>query len=205
MLLAQSNYDLKKQSDIINVKIIKEYSTDLPDINCVGMEIEQVLLNLIKNGVQAMAGEETTERCLILRTLKADEAVRIEVEDNGPGIDTETKKQIFNPFFTTKEVGSGTGLCLSVSYAIICEKHHGKIWVESRLPQAFGSAPNSWHMQHSVNKCHVKFDVFTKLLNNILRIFKNFSKRSVFFFIGILYLPKLNWQNFIRIIKNSQK
>ncbi len=132
LLLAQSDYDLKKQSDIINVKIIEEYSTDLPDINCVGMEIEQVLLNLIKNGVQAMAGEETTERCLILRTLKADEAVRIEVEDNGPGIDTETKKQIFNPFFTTKEVGSGTGLGLSVSYAIICKKHHGKIWVESR-------------------------------------------------------------------------
>ena len=131
LLLARSDYELRKRYDIINVTINEEYEENMPDIICVGSEIEQVILNLVRNGVQAMAENMNKEHCMHLRTRKTGNIARIEVEDNGPGMDTETQKQVFNPFFTTKEVGDGTGLGLSVSYAIICEKHHGTIRVKS--------------------------------------------------------------------------
>ncbi|MCF8055320.1 MAG: PAS domain S-box protein [Desulfocapsa sp.] len=132
LILAKSDYDLRKKYDIINIKIIEEYTEDLPHVICMGVEIEQVILDLIKNGVQAMAETENTEHCLSLRTLHTGTAARIEVEDNGPGMDDETRKQIFDPFFTTKDVGVGTGLGLSAAYAIISKKHNGKIWVETK-------------------------------------------------------------------------
>jgi PAS domain S-box-containing protein len=131
--LARSDFELRKKCDIINMTINEDYSTDLPPVFCVASEIEQVILNLIKNGVQAMAEDTDKKKCLNLRTLIAGENIRIEVEDSGPGMTTEVQKQIFNPFFSTKDVGAGTGLGLSVSYNIICEKHHGKILVESDL------------------------------------------------------------------------
>ena len=95
------------------------------------MEIEQVLLNLIKNAVHAMADNNTPDPCITVRTLKTAHTARIEIEDNGPGMDEETSHHIFDPFFTTKEVGMGTGLGLSISYSIIHDKHKGNIWVES--------------------------------------------------------------------------
>jgi PAS domain S-box-containing protein len=129
--LARSDYDLKRQYDIINVEIVEEYDADLTEVPCVAMEIEQVLLNLIKNAVHAMTDNKTENPCITVRTVKKEKMARIEVEDNGPGIDEETQLHIFDPFFTTKEVGRGTGLGLSVSHALIVDKHRGNIWVES--------------------------------------------------------------------------
>ena len=130
--LAHADYNLKKKYDIMNVKIVKEYSPDIIIIPCVAMEMEQVVLNLVKNATHAMADSEKQEKpCIIIRTAKVNNMVRIEVEDNGPGVDEEVKKHIFDPFYTTKDIGEGTGLGLSVSYAIIRDKHQGNIWVES--------------------------------------------------------------------------
>ncbi|BCO08230.1 hypothetical protein GF1_06060 [Desulfolithobacter dissulfuricans] len=133
--LARADYDLKKKYDILNVEIIREYDTELPPVPCVAMEIEQVILNLIKNAVQAMAdcGQESPR--ITLRTEKAHTMARFLVEDNGPGMSEEVRRHIFEPFFTTKEVGCGTGLGLSVSYAIICEKHQGRMYVVSEPGQ----------------------------------------------------------------------
>ena len=131
LLLASVDYDLKKQYDIIKVKILKEYDSELNEVPCVAMEIEQVILNLIKNAVHAMADHNTEDPYIMIRTAKMEDMARIEVEDNGPGIDKETHLHIFDPFFTTKEVGMGTGLGLSVSHALIADKHRGNIWVES--------------------------------------------------------------------------
>ncbi len=132
LVLSRSDYNLKKRFDIINVNISKEYASKLPQIMCVPMEIEQVLINLLRNSVHAMADNaEDKAPHIIIRTELKDETVHIELEDNGPGIAEEVRKKIFDPFFTTKEVGVGTGLGLSISYAIIREKHKGSIWVES--------------------------------------------------------------------------
>jgi PAS domain S-box-containing protein len=134
--LARADYNLKKKYDILNFKVKKEYAVDMPMVMCVPMEIEQVILNLIKNAVHAMVDGPGAEKpCLTLRTAREGEAIRIEVRDNGPGIEESVQKHIFDPFFTTKETGLGTGLGLSVSYAIIHDKHHGAIRVESKSGQ----------------------------------------------------------------------
>ncbi|MCK5311317.1 MAG: histidine kinase, partial [Desulfobacteraceae bacterium] len=75
--------------------------------------------------------DDKVQPCFILRISKKNNMIRIEIEDNGPGIDSEIQKKIFEPFFTTKPVGIGTGLGLSVSYFIICENHQGKMGVNS--------------------------------------------------------------------------
>jgi signal transduction histidine kinase len=67
---------------------------------------------------------------LVIKTEHVDNIIRISFKDNGPGIAKENLESIFNPFFTTREVGEGTGLGLSICYGIIKE-HGGRIWVES--------------------------------------------------------------------------
>ena len=129
--LAATDYDLKKQYDFKTIKIIKEYEDNLPMIYCEGAKIQQVLLNILSNGAQAMQeylkNDKDKKPEFILRLFKETDAnmLHIEIEDNGPGMDQETRKRIFEPFFTTKPVGQGTGLGLSVSYFIITENHDG--------------------------------------------------------------------------------
>ncbi len=134
--LASTDYDLKKQYDFKDIEIIKEYDKDLPPIPCEEAKIQQVLLNLFRNGAQAMAttdGFEQKSPKLIIRTYfdKKSQMACIEVEDNGPGMDEDIRKRIFEPFFTTKPVGIGTGLGLSVSYFIISKNHKGEMEVDS--------------------------------------------------------------------------
>jgi PAS domain S-box-containing protein len=130
--LAEKEYNLKKKFDFKKIKIIREYDK-IPLILCNHNKIKQVLLNILKNGAQAMAeiDIDEVEPCFILRIFKKNNMVRIEIQDNGPGIDNEIQKKIFEPFYTTKPVGIGTGLGLSVAYFIICENHQGRMGVHS--------------------------------------------------------------------------
>ncbi|GFM36609.1 PAS domain-containing sensor histidine kinase [Desulfovibrio psychrotolerans] len=136
--LASTDYDLKKSFDFRHIDIVREYAADLPPITCSRTEIEQVLLNLLRNAAQAMVACEGPR--IVLRTgmYEGDGTpgvsgrhVLVEVEDNGPGMDEQTKMRVFEPFFTTKDPGVGTGLGLSVSYFIITENHRGHMEVES--------------------------------------------------------------------------
>jgi PAS domain S-box-containing protein len=130
--LASSDYDLKKKYDFKQVEIVREYDPQLETLVCDHTEIEQVLLNLVKNAAQAMAeGGTPRPHRIILRTRREDEYGCIEVVDNGPGMDEQTRRRVFEPFFTTKVVGVGTGLGLSVSYFIVTEQHKGTIDVAS--------------------------------------------------------------------------
>jgi len=130
--IASNDYDLKKTYDFKKIKIVKEYDPALPVVYCDRVEIEQVLLNLIKNATYAMAESgEGKAQFLYLRSAREGDAIRIEIEDTGPGMDEQTKRRVFEPFFTTKPIGVGTGLGLSVSYYIISEQHKGTIAVDS--------------------------------------------------------------------------
>lgn len=131
--LVKSDYHLKKQYNISNVTFSFEYSASFPEVKCIAMEIEQVIINLIKNSCQAMVDGDVSAKSpqITIRGSQEQDHVVIELIDNGPGIPQEISHQIFDPFFTTKEVGVGTGLGLSVSYSIICVNHGGKMKVES--------------------------------------------------------------------------
>ncbi len=82
-------------------------------------ELQQVLLNFVINAEQSIASTEPAERRIAIRTRDSDTGVAVEVEDSGPGVRREDESKLFQPFFTTKPVGEGTGLGLSVSYGIV--------------------------------------------------------------------------------------
>lgn len=131
--LASSDYDLKRSYDFKRIEIVLDLDENLPICSCTETEIEQVLLNLLRNAAQAMATAKppTPNPRIVIRLRAAGSCVRIEVEDNGPGMASEVCHKVFEPFFTTKPPGVGTGLGLSVSYFIITKGHGGKMWVRS--------------------------------------------------------------------------
>ena len=131
--LAATDYDLKKNYDFKRIQIIKEYNDHLSTVPCQAGKIQQVVLNILTNGAQAMQGAKTRNPGFTIRTYvdPTRDMACMEIEDNGPGMDENTRNHIFNPFFTTKPVGVGTGLGLSVSYFIITENHKGEMMVES--------------------------------------------------------------------------
>ncbi|MFC1748093.1 PAS domain S-box protein [Pseudomonadota bacterium] len=131
--LASVDYDLKKRYDFRGIEIKYEYPPNLAPLKCIPGEIQQVLLNLLRNAAQALSEQATPSQkpLITLRIMEQQKWVHIEVEDNGPGMDAEIQKRVFEPFYTTKPPGQGTGLGLSVSYYIIHDEHQGKISVES--------------------------------------------------------------------------
>jgi len=136
--IASSDYDLKKGYDFKQLEIIKEYSDMQLQVPCAAPEIEQVLLNLIKNAAQALKEREVNsfEEHHSTITISCQAIMNqcvLSITDNGTGMDNAVRKRIFEPFFTTKDVGIGTGLGLSVSYFIITSHHNGTMDVSSRL------------------------------------------------------------------------
>ncbi len=133
--LAANSFELKTLDGIKPVIIHKELSDNLPLLVCSASEIQQVILNLLRNACQAFgdtANGDTTPT-ITLRAYSLNDNVCIEVEDNGSGMPESVRRHIFEPFFTTKDVGKGTGLGLSVSYFIVTEHHSGNIEAHSEL------------------------------------------------------------------------
>jgi PAS domain S-box-containing protein len=131
--LAASDYNLKKNYDFREFDIVRDYDPELPEVYCDRTAIEQVFLNVIRNAGQAMAGANTARpHRITLRTRRERGFARVELEDNGSGMDEQTRRRVFEPFFTTKPAGVGTGLGLSVSYFIVTEQHAGQMEVLSR-------------------------------------------------------------------------
>ncbi|MFN8090077.1 MAG: ATP-binding protein [Mycobacterium sp.] len=112
-----------------SIKLIKDFDQTLPEIHCYPGDLNQVWTNIIDNAIQAMDGAGT----LTVRTRRdTDDTIRIEIGDDGPGIDEDIVDRIFTPFFTTKPVGQGTGLGLDLAWRIVAEKHHGNLRVDSQ-------------------------------------------------------------------------
>ena len=131
--LASSTFEFKTSFRFEEITITRDFSPELPKVPCSPIEIQQVILNLLRNASQAIALETPPIKSpSIIITLKhTEDSVIIEIADNGAGMEESVRTRIFEPFYTTKKVGQGTGLGLSVSYFIITEHHEGRIEVES--------------------------------------------------------------------------
>jgi signal transduction histidine kinase len=109
------------------VAIVRDYGSDVPPIEALAGELNQVWTNLIGNALDAMGDEGT----LRVSTRMEKGAVVVEVGDTGPGMSPETRQHAFDPFFTTKGVGEGTGLGLDISRRIV-DRHGGEITIDPR-------------------------------------------------------------------------
>ena len=129
----------KANSSHDEITIIKQYG-ELPLVECFAGQLNQVLMNLITNAIDAIQEQHDRlpqlnselKRVISLTTQKInDDWIQISIKDSGSGISDDIKSKLFDPFFTTKPVGQGTGLGLSISYQII-EKHNGNLWCQSQ-------------------------------------------------------------------------
>ncbi len=131
------------------IEIIKDYD-HLPLVECYAGQLNQVFMNILVNAIDALE-ELNVHRTyqeiqanpnqITIRTLRLDEQwVEVAIVDNGVGMSKATQEKIFNPFFTTKAVGKGTGMGMSISYKVVTERHHGKLICVSTHGQgtAFG-------------------------------------------------------------------
>ena len=115
------------------IKVERQYEPELPEIMAFGSELNQVWTNLIDNAIDALneGPPHGATPTITIRTCKKSNCLRIEVEDNGPGIPFDVKNRILEPFFTTKPIGKGTGLGLDVVRRIIENRHGGSLMLES--------------------------------------------------------------------------
>lgn len=147
------------QSELVgaDVALRLELSPDLPAVPVDPIRIQQVLVNLIQNAVQAMKHSPRENRRLAVRTTPADDGLRVEVADNGPGFIHDEMQAAFAPFYTTRSEGLGLGL--SISRGII-EEHGGKLWADGHsamgatvcftLPASRSDGANIEHDAHSL-------------------------------------------------------
>ncbi len=115
-------------------KSVKEYGV-IPEIECLGSQLNQVFLNLLVNAAHAIP--DSTPGTITVRTACTDDEVSVEISDTGCGIPAANLLRIFDPFFTTKPIGQGTGLGLSLSYGIV-QRHGGRIEVRSEVREDVG-------------------------------------------------------------------
>ena len=114
-----------------NVTVVRDFEEGLPTITALGTELNQVWTNLIDNACDAVNEESRGDPRLTIRTGRVGDMIRVEFEDNGPGIPAENQDRIFDAFFTTKPPGQGTGLGLQISYRIVVLEHGGDLTVTS--------------------------------------------------------------------------
>jgi len=131
--IAGNDFDLAIGFDFKGQAIVRQFDAKLGPVPCTANELEQVLLNLLKNAAQAihLRPQPCEPGRITLRTRFNPPWAEIQVEDNGIGMPEAVRKRTFEPFFTTKEIGQGTGLGLSVSYFIITNNHKGQMEVHS--------------------------------------------------------------------------
>ena len=128
------NSRLKAKSNRDEIKVIKNYG-ELPFVECYAGQINQVLMNIISNAIDAMEEFNQPPKASMIQistqVINSD-WVAIRITDNGPGIPDHIIQKIYDPFFTTKPIGKGTGLGMAISHQIIIEKHGGILKCSSK-------------------------------------------------------------------------
>jgi signal transduction histidine kinase len=137
-----SSADINKslQNTLLVAKNSYKYIADvethfgaLPAIECYPAELNQVFLNIIVNAAHAIEEKNCGQGLITITTQSVNDEIEIRIDDNGIGIPEDIRNRIFDPFFTTKDVGKGSGQGLNIAYRIVCEQHHGRLTVESRI------------------------------------------------------------------------
>ncbi|MEG4057691.1 MULTISPECIES: PAS domain S-box protein [unclassified Microcoleus] len=135
------NHRLKGNGEKPPIQIVKQYG-ELPTVECFAGPINQVFMNILSNAIDALEDANSRQNCqemlknpsqIRIGTEVVGNLVEIKIADNGPGITEQVKQQIFDTFFTTKPIGKGTGMGLSISYQIIVERHKGELYCTSEL------------------------------------------------------------------------
>jgi PAS domain S-box-containing protein len=129
--IARTLFLLENQTLFQNIEIVRQLSTDIPDVRGDTQQVNHMFMNIILNAAQAMEGRGTLS--VSTRLSDKGDSVVIEIADTGPGIPPDVLPHIFEPFFTTKEEGQGTGIGLSLVYGIV-ENHEGKIHAVNNTP-----------------------------------------------------------------------
>jgi signal transduction histidine kinase/ligand-binding sensor domain-containing protein len=134
---ALAYHGLRAQDKDFNISFEKEYDKTIEKINVVPQDISRVFLNIINNACYAANDKKKRlgngfAPLLKISTKNLKDKVEVHIKDNGMGIPDKIKSELFNPFFTTKPTGEGTGLGLSLSYDIVVKQHNGEIKVESK-------------------------------------------------------------------------
>jgi signal transduction histidine kinase len=111
-----------------HVSLRTDLGADLPRVSGDRVQLQQVVINLVMNGIEAMRSLAHLPRELFIKSARNHNAVLIQVQDSGEGLDPQQAEHIFEPFFTTKPEGIGMGLSISRS---IVESHGGRLWAES--------------------------------------------------------------------------
>ena len=129
-------HGMRAEHQGFNVEVVRDFGADVGEVAIVPEELGRVFLNLLDNAFAATR-ERASEappgyeaRVRIATRALSDHRVEVRIEDNGPGISPELADQIFQPFFTTKPTGEGTGLGLSLSYEIVVNGHGGTLTVD---------------------------------------------------------------------------
>jgi signal transduction histidine kinase len=135
--LRLSYHGLKAKDKSFKVHIARDFDHSLPKVNVVPQDIGRVLLNLINNAFYAASAKAENNADfnpeVTVITKKTENKVEIQVRDNGDGIQDDIVEKIFQPFFTTKPTGEGTGLGLSLSYDIVTKGHGGELKIETKV------------------------------------------------------------------------
>lgn len=131
------NHRLKASPDRPAIDVVKEYDHDLPPVECYAGLLNQTFMNILANAIEAIdevsqaqpweQSHNGSGKITVKTALVDQQWVHISITDTGAGIPPDVQQQIFNPFFTTKPVGKGTGMGLAISYQIITEQHGGKL------------------------------------------------------------------------------
>ena len=144
------NFDLRRH----HVTLQSEFGEGIPPLVADAVQIQQVIVNLVRNAVEAMLDNDTQDRRLIVRTLAIDDVVQISVCEQGTGVSTENSAKLFEPFFTTKPEGLGLGLAVCQS---IVNAHFGRMWAEPNADRG-----TTFHLTLPMNQeepqdvyCHV--------------------------------------------------
>jgi signal transduction histidine kinase len=118
------------QLSVYEIDLETKLTPDLPEVEICAQDFQRALLNLVSNAAEVLKNSDQMNRRIAVGTRIKDGQIQVVVEDNGPGIPDELQEKVFEPFFTTRDVGEGIGLGLSVAFAIARE-HGGDLLLDS--------------------------------------------------------------------------